>query len=117
MCTCSLVFGSLRSGRQLHQRLLEKVVRLPMSFFDTQPSGRLLNRFSRDTEALDTNLGQARPHSNSHTAVLRASGQQTGMLLKQVWHVMFEALRRPACSQPSLGLKDAFILWRNEGGS
>ncbi|KAK9797814.1 hypothetical protein WJX73_000524 [Symbiochloris irregularis] len=53
-----LVYGSLRSGRQLHQRLLEKVIRLPMSFFDTQPSGRLLNRFSRDTEALDTNLGQ-----------------------------------------------------------
>ena len=60
-CVCSLVYGSLRSGRQLHQKLLEKVIRLPMSFFDTQPSGRLLNRFSRDTEALDTNLGQVGP--------------------------------------------------------
>ena len=30
-----------------------QVLRLPMSFFDSQPAGRLLNRFSRDTEAAD----------------------------------------------------------------
>jgi ABC-type multidrug transport system fused ATPase/permease subunit len=29
-----------------------------MSFFDAQPAGRLLNRFSRDTEALDVVLGE-----------------------------------------------------------
>lgn len=30
---------------------LEKIVRLPLSFFSSQPTGRLLNRFARDTEA------------------------------------------------------------------
>lgn len=31
------------------ERLLSCVVRLPMSFFDSQPTGRLLNRFTKDT--------------------------------------------------------------------
>ena len=30
-----------------------QVLRLPMSFFDSQPAGRLLNRFSQDTESTD----------------------------------------------------------------
>lgn len=38
-------------------KLLKKVLRLPMSFFDSQPVGRLINRFSRDVEALDVKLG------------------------------------------------------------
>lgn len=40
----------------LHDRLLDKVLSLPMSFFDTQPSGRLCNRFTRDVEATDVSL-------------------------------------------------------------
>ena len=28
-------------------RCILQVVRMPMSFFDSQPTGRLLNRFSR----------------------------------------------------------------------
>ena len=33
----------------MQERLLACVVRLPMSFFDSQPTGRLLNRFTKDT--------------------------------------------------------------------
>ena len=51
------VHGSVAAAAALHDRLLHRVIRLPMSFFDSQPSGRLLNRFSKDTEALDTSLG------------------------------------------------------------
>ncbi|XP_069971116.1 ATP-binding cassette sub-family C member 3 [Penaeus vannamei] len=49
----SLMLGCLRSSRVLHQRLLDSVVRLPMSFFDTNPSGRIINRFSKDINVLD----------------------------------------------------------------
>lgn len=40
----------------LHDRLLDKVFSLPMSFFDTQPSGRLISRFSQDVASTDLSL-------------------------------------------------------------
>jgi ATP-binding cassette subfamily C (CFTR/MRP) protein 1 len=52
----ALVEGATRAARTLHARLLRKVLRLPMAFFDRTPQGRLLNRFSKDTEAADTQL-------------------------------------------------------------
>ncbi|XP_047482074.1 ATP-binding cassette sub-family C member 3-like [Penaeus chinensis] len=51
-----LFLGCLRSSRVLHQRLLDSVVRLPLSFFDTNPSGRIINRFSKEVSVLDTTL-------------------------------------------------------------
>ncbi|KAK9847067.1 hypothetical protein WJX84_012280 [Apatococcus fuscideae] len=51
-----LAYSSVRASRSLHARLLEKLMRLPMSFFDSQPTGRLLNRFARDLEMVDTSL-------------------------------------------------------------
>jgi ABC-type multidrug transport system fused ATPase/permease subunit len=41
----------------LHDRLLDKVLSLPMSFFDTQPSGRLISRFTNDVSECDHRLG------------------------------------------------------------
>ena len=39
--------------------LLAHVLRLPMSFYDTTPMGRLISRFSRDVEAVDLQLPEA----------------------------------------------------------
>lgn len=49
--------SAVAASKRLHEGLLDRVLRLPMSFFDTTPSGRVLNRFSRDTELADTQLG------------------------------------------------------------
>ena len=51
-----LVLGALVAAGNLHRSLLDTVLALPMSFFDTQPTGRLLNRFTKDIEAVDTSL-------------------------------------------------------------
>ena len=51
-----LVLGALVAASNLHRSLLDTVLTLPMSFFDTQPTGRLLNRFTKDIEAVDTSL-------------------------------------------------------------
>jgi len=51
-----VLMGSVNASRKLLMNLVRKVVRLPMSFFDTQPSGRLINRFTRDTESMDSEM-------------------------------------------------------------
>ncbi|CAG8452470.1 10619_t:CDS:10 [Ambispora leptoticha] len=47
------VFCAIRSARRLHKEMLSGVVRSPMSFFDTTPLGRILNRFSKDQYTID----------------------------------------------------------------
>lgn len=42
-----LVVGSINASRSLHSALLAKVVRLPMSFFDSQPTGGIERAFER----------------------------------------------------------------------
>lgn len=40
----------LAGASKLHNKMFESILRAPMSFFDTTPSGRILNRFSRDLD-------------------------------------------------------------------
>ena len=46
----------LRGAKLLHIRMLRRVIQAPMRFFDTTPIGRVLNRMSSDTAAIDSNL-------------------------------------------------------------
>ena len=51
-------YANVRASRELHAKVLLNVLKAPMSFFDTTPSGRILNRFSRDVETVDSILPQ-----------------------------------------------------------
>lgn len=52
----SLNLAALRGSKILHAGMLERVLRSPMSFFDTTPMGRILNRFSKDIDTADVTL-------------------------------------------------------------
>uniref|UniRef100_W5MJY3 ABC-type glutathione-S-conjugate transporter n=1 Tax=Lepisosteus oculatus TaxID=7918 RepID=W5MJY3_LEPOC len=45
--------GGIIASRHLHQELLHNVLRSTMSFFERTPSGNLLNRFSKEIDAID----------------------------------------------------------------
>ncbi|KAI4256442.1 MAG: hypothetical protein L6R42_006221 [Xanthoria sp. 1 TBL-2021] len=50
----ALIFwGSLVASWKLHERLLESVTRAKFKFFDSTPLGQIMNRFSKDVEAVD----------------------------------------------------------------
>lgn len=42
--------GTLKSAGTLHFRMLRRITRAPLSFFDVTPSGRIVNRFAKDVD-------------------------------------------------------------------
>uniref|UniRef100_A0A6Q2YDD5 ABC-type glutathione-S-conjugate transporter n=1 Tax=Esox lucius TaxID=8010 RepID=A0A6Q2YDD5_ESOLU len=51
--TVAISLGGIIASRHLHQDLLSNVLRSPMAFFEVTPSGNLLNRFSKEVDAID----------------------------------------------------------------
>ncbi|WOL09549.1 hypothetical protein Cni_G18302 [Canna indica] len=47
----------LSTSQKFFQNMLQSVIRAPMSFFDSTPTGRILNRASMDQSVLDLELG------------------------------------------------------------
>ncbi|KAI5953784.1 hypothetical protein KGF57_003993 [Candida theae] len=46
------------SANKLNLKAVEKILHAPMSFMDTTPLGRILNRFTKDTDSLDNEIGE-----------------------------------------------------------
>ncbi|XP_033748018.1 LOW QUALITY PROTEIN: multidrug resistance-associated protein 1-like [Pecten maximus] len=57
-----LIYGLMLAVRmviaagKLHKKMLLTIMRCPMSFFDTTPIGRIINRFSSDVDIMDNSL-------------------------------------------------------------
>lgn len=51
-----IFFGSLTASRYIHDRLIHSVTRARFKFFDVTPLGQLMNRFSKDLEAVDQEI-------------------------------------------------------------
>uniref|UniRef100_A0A8C4HMY5 Cystic fibrosis transmembrane conductance regulator n=1 Tax=Dicentrarchus labrax TaxID=13489 RepID=A0A8C4HMY5_DICLA len=70
VCFCltvaTIIFGFMRNlllfnvlvrcAQSLHNRMFSAILRTPVRFFDVNPIGRVLNRFSKDIGQLDANM-------------------------------------------------------------
>lgn len=60
LLTCEfvmLVYLTNTASVRLNIMAIEKVLHAPMAFMDTTPMGRILNRFTKDTDVLDNEIG------------------------------------------------------------
>ncbi|XP_015788861.1 multidrug resistance-associated protein 4-like [Tetranychus urticae] len=87
----SLIFFYMcnRSSINLHNSIFFRVLRSPMALFESQPIGRILNRFSRDLGIIDELLPL-----NAYT-LLMTSFQVAGILITVgyvSWYLIFPAI-------------------------
>lgn len=52
-------YVSVRASRTLHQNMLASIMKTKMSFFETTPHGRIINRFSNDMTTIDEQLANS----------------------------------------------------------
>lgn len=48
--------GCWYAGVVMHVTMLNGIMRAPLFFFDVTPAGRILSRFSKDVDIMDTSL-------------------------------------------------------------
>ncbi|EGI66812.1 Sodium leak channel non-selective protein [Acromyrmex echinatior] len=51
-----IMFATIKASTTLHNTFLHKIISSPLSFFETTPSGRIQNVFSRDIDEIDNYL-------------------------------------------------------------
>ncbi|XP_022762662.1 ABC transporter C family member 12-like isoform X1 [Durio zibethinus] len=81
-----LITSSLRAARRLHDMMLNSILRAPMLFFQTNPTGRVINRFSRDIGDIDRNVANF-----------------MNMFMNQVWQLLSTFVL--------IGIVSIFSLW------
>ncbi|XVF45970.1 hypothetical protein PTKIN_Ptkin02bG0250500 [Pterospermum kingtungense] len=81
-----LITSSLHAARKLHDLMLNSILRAPMLFFQTNPTGRVINRFSRDLGDIDVSVANS-----------------INMFMNQVWQLL--------STFALIGIMSTFSLW------
>lgn len=59
VCNATGQWTGARARRKLHEEAVSRLLRVPMSFFDSNPVGKILNRFSADTGVIDKKISMS----------------------------------------------------------
>ncbi|KAI0925971.1 hypothetical protein AcV5_008554 [Taiwanofungus camphoratus] len=59
MMGASFAILTYLASKELHSAALKRVMYAPMSFFETTPLGRIMNRFAKDIDTIDNTLGDS----------------------------------------------------------
>jgi len=51
-----LAYVGIKAASKVHKDAISRIIMAPISFFDTTPLGRIINRFSKDQDSLDSLL-------------------------------------------------------------
>jgi ABC-type multidrug transport system fused ATPase/permease subunit len=51
-----VLIGSINASRTFHSKAFSGVISAPMTWFYSNPAGRVINRFSKDVESVDQRL-------------------------------------------------------------
>jgi len=54
--TIGAFLGAINASRKLHLSMMSRLLKGPLSFFDTTPTGRILSRFANDVDTCDLTL-------------------------------------------------------------
>jgi len=72
-------WSSYRASKTIHNQLLDSVLGGTIRFFNTTPLGRILNRFSKDVETIDSGLG----------SMIRTMVTMIASLIARLWLVVY----------------------------
>ncbi|KAG7491793.1 hypothetical protein MATL_G00007720 [Megalops atlanticus] len=56
ICLLCRAYSMLKAARSIHHNMLHAILRAPQAFFQATPSGRVLNRFSKDVDTIDSHI-------------------------------------------------------------
>lgn len=85
----NLAYLTNTSSEVLNLRAAHRVLHMPMSLMDITPMGRILNRFTKDTDVLDNEIG------NEVRVLMYFIGSITGILILCVIYLPYFAIAIP----------------------
>lgn len=86
--TIAFTMAMLRAGSNLHNAMFSKVLHAQMGFFWSNPSGRILNRFTKDVDNLDKYMIRAAVDWFSFTTI--AIGAVISIMVILPWLLVLE---------------------------
>ncbi|GME76499.1 unnamed protein product [Ambrosiozyma monospora] len=87
---CLIVYGTVTSSKKLNLMAAKRLMAVPMSYIDITPTGRILNRFSKDTDVLDNEI------SEEIQQLIAYGGMIIGILILCIVYLPWFAIAVPA---------------------